>query len=347
MLERTKKVNILVYGAGAIGCHIGYCMYEAGNTVYLLGRGEHYKQMADNGMHIKVCDNEVLKHEQVIKVNPRFYIMNSVDQIKDVKFDYIFITVKLDDYNESALQSLYPLMGQDTAIIPPCTKLPFWWFYNLEGKSNEKFKDIDFDQQLSKYFVRENIICMTMWLSSVIESPGNVCVKHIQRGYPLKEVYPKMKESADKLRDIFKLTCKSPEVNDIRSEIYIKSINSFAFNTVALDRKFNNLQLSLDEYSKDCIRKIMVEGDQILEILGIPIIQSIEDRISQTLSSTKHTMSMLNDYRNGQQVELDYLWEGFNSFCKILKIDMEFSKYIYEKVMDKICTRQSSAVLNK
>jgi 2-dehydropantoate 2-reductase len=340
-------MNVLVYGAGAIGCHIGYCMYAAGNAVYLIGRGEHYKQMKRNGMHIKICDNEVLKREQVIMEGPMVHIVDDVNKIKGIKFEYIFITVKLGDYDENVLSNLYPLMGKDTAIIPPCTKLPFWWFYNLEGKSNEKFKDIDFDQQLSKYFVRENIICMTMWLSSVIESPGNVCVKHIQRGYPLKEVYPKMNGSADKLRDIFKSTCKSPEVEDIRSEIYIKSINSFAFNTVALDREFNNLQLSQDEYSRDCIRKIMTEGDQILEILGIPIIQSIEDRIRQTLSSTKHTMSMLNDYRNGQQVELDYLWEGFNSFCKILKTDMGFSKYMYEKVMDKVCTRQSSAVSNK
>lgn len=303
--------------------------------------------MKRDGMHIRICDNEILKREQVVKEDSMFYIMSDINNIKDVKFDYVFITVKLDDYNEHALQNLYPYMGKNTAVIPPCTKLPFWWFYNLEGESNERFKDVDFDQQLSKYFVRENIICMTMWLSSVIENPGNVCVKHVQRGYPLKEVYPKMKNSADKLRDIFKLTCKSPDVDNIRSEIFIKSINSFAFNTVALDREFNNLQLSQDEYSKDCIRKIMLEGDQILSVLNIPIIQNIEDRISQTLSSTKHTMSMLNDYRKGKQIELDCLWEGFSSVCKILRIDMEFSKYMYEKVMDKVCTRQSSADLNE
>ena len=117
-------MNILVYGAGAIGCHIGYCMYATGNAVYLIGRGEHYKQMKKNGMHIKICDNEILKHEQVINEDSMFYIMDDVKRIKDVKFDYIFITVKLSDYNESALQSLYPLMGKDTAVIPPCTKLP-------------------------------------------------------------------------------------------------------------------------------------------------------------------------------------------------------------------------------
>lgn len=337
-------MNILIYGAGAIGCHIAYCMYVTGNTVYLIGKGVHYEQMKEDGMHIKIYDNEILKHEQVIKEDSRFYIMNDVYKIKDTEMDYIFITVKLHDYNEQSLQDLYPFMGKETAVIPPCTKIPFWWFYNLDGASNKKYKDIDFDQHLSKYFIRENIICLTMWLSSVIESPGLVCVKHVQRGYPLKEVYPKMKDPAEKLRSIFKSTCMSPVVDNIRSEIFMKSINSFAFNTVAIDREFNNQQLRQDEYSKDCIRKIMMEGEQILHILNIPIIQSIEDRISQTLSSTKHTMSMLNDYRKGRRIELEYLWEGFNRLCNILRIDMEFSKYMYDKVMAKICAQKSSLV---
>jgi len=332
-------MNILVYGAGAIGCHIAYCMYATGHTVTLIGRGDHYDQMKKNGIHIKICDNEVLKHEQIIKEGSRFIIVNDLNKVKYAEMDYIFITVKLYDYNEKSLQELYPFTGKDTAVIPPCTKLPFWWFYNLEGKSNEKYKDIDFNPEVSKYFIKENIICMTMWLSAVIESPGYVCVKHIQRGYPLKELYPNMKDRAEELRSIFQITCKSPVVDNIRSEIFIKSLNAFAFNLVALDREFNNLQLSQDKYSQDCIRKIMIECEQILQILNIPIIQEIEDRISQTLSSTKHTMSMLHDYRMGKQIELGDLWESFNSFCKILEIDMGYSRNMYKKVMAKISTK--------
>lgn len=335
-------MNILIYGAGAIGCHIGHCMYTTGHRVKLICRGEHYEQMKKNGMHIKICDNEVVKHEQVIKEDSRFEILNDVNQINDPEMDYIFITVKLGDYNDRALQKLHPFLGKDTAVIPPCTKLPFWWFYNLDEKSNQKYNNIDFDPQVSKHFNRENIICMTMWLSSVIDRPGSVCVKHIQRGYPLGPVFPKMNDHAEKLRNVFSRTCISPVVEDIRSEIFIKSINSFAFNTVAIDREFNNLQLSRDEYSKDCIRKIMFEGDQILRALNIPIIQSVEDRITQTLSSTKHTMSMLHDYRTGHPVELSHHWDSLNKIAKILGVKMEYSGCVYKKVMSKICARQSS-----
>ncbi|MEW6008463.1 MAG: 2-dehydropantoate 2-reductase N-terminal domain-containing protein [Candidatus Omnitrophota bacterium] len=340
-------MNILIYGAGAIGCHIAYCMYVTRHTPYLIARGQHYEQMKKYGMHIKICDNEILKDEKFIKEDSRFYIVNDVNKVKDTKMDYIFITVKLNDYNDKTLQDLYPFMGKDTAVIPPCTELPFWWFYDLNGKSNEKYKDIDFNPEVSRYFIRENIIGMTMWLSSVIESPGHVCVKHVQRGYPLKELYPNMKERAEKLRSIFQITCMSPVVDNIRSEIFIKSINAFAFNLVALDRECDNVQLSHDKYGQDCIRKIMIEGEQILRILNIPVIQEIEDRITQTLSSTKHTMSMLHDYRMGKQIELSALWQSFDSFCKILGINMGYSRDMYEKVMAKISAKKHATVLKR
>ena len=42
---------------------------------------------------------------------------------------------------------------------------------------------------------------------------------------------------------MIKRKCKSPHVKNIYSEIYIKSINSFAFNLIALDTEQNNYNL--------------------------------------------------------------------------------------------------------
>ena len=337
-------MNVLIYGAGAIGCHIGYCMYEAGHKVILICRGQHYAQMKQHGMNITICDNEIITHEQTIEENVRFRILDNLNDIGDIEIDYIFITVKLMDYNSETISLLSPFMGENTAVIPPCTKLPFWWFYNLQGEANEKYKDIDFDTQISQHFNKTNIICMTMWLSAVLERVGHIVIKHTQRGYPLGAVYPKMDNHAAKLREILDDKCISPVVEDIRSEIFIKSINSFAFNMVAIDTEFNNLQLSQDQFSKDSVSKIMLEGDQILEALNIPIIQSVESRIVQTLSSTKHTMSMLHDFRNGKSVELKFLWDGFDKISTILEIEMPYTKHIYEKVAAKVCAYSTSKV---
>lgn len=334
-----NNMNILVYGAGAMGCHIGYCMYMAGHNVNLICRGQHYLQMKQHGMHITICDNEIIKHDHTIKEDGRFAILSCLTHIKDIEIDYIFITTKLIDFNINLVSKLGPFMGKQTAVIPPCTKLPFWWFYNLKGKSNKKYNNVEIDAKLSKYFIKTNIICMTMWLSAVVERPGYIVVKHVQRGYPLAAIYPNMANNAERLRAIFNETCMSPMVDDIRSEIFIKAINSFAFNMVAIDKQFNNLQLSRDRNSKYSISKIMLEGDQILESLNIPIIQSVQSRISQTLSSTKHTMSMLYAYQSGKPIELKDQWDSFHRIAMIVGVDMPYSKHIYEKVMNKVRAR--------
>ena len=98
-----------------------------------------------------------------------------------------------------------------------------------------------------------------------------------------------------------------------------------------------------DEDSKNSIRKVMAEGDQILEVLDLPIIQDIESRIKQTLSSSKHTMSMLHDYNNGKNIELSYIWSGFENISNILGINMDYSKTLYNEVMVK-CESRSNEI---
>jgi len=329
-------MNILVFGGGAIGCHISYCMYKAGQTVYVVGRGKHLDKMKKYGMRIQVCDNEKLIEDDTVIKDERFKLVEGLNEVGDIEMDYIFITVKLSDFNEKNIQLIKPYMGNNTAIITPCTSLPFWWFYNLGETSNKKYNDIDFNPEISKYFIKKNIIVMTMWLSAVIKAPGHVVIKHIQRGYPLGCLYSEMDNRANILRNMFAKTTLSPIVGDIRSELFIKSINSLAFNTVALDREYNNLQLSQNESCKNDIRRIMLEGERILHVLKIPVIQDVDDRIKQTLSSTKHTMSMLHDYENGKKVELLNIWDSHNCVSEILKVDMSFTRSIVNRVLLKI-----------
>jgi ketopantoate reductase len=175
-----------------------------------------------------------------------------------------------------------------------------------------------------------------MWLSSVLKNPGEIVVRHVQRGYPLKEIFPEMKNHADQLRKSIEPSCISPKVDSIKSELYIKAINSLAFNMVALDTEFNNLQLKENKNSVITIKKIMQEGEQIPLKLHLPVPQSIDERINQTLSSTAHTMSMLNDYKIGKKPELNHLWESFESLCKIIDIHMDFTESLYQKIVRKI-----------
>ena len=323
-------MNILIYGGGAIGSHIAYCLYSSENKISLISRGEHYLNIKKNGINLNIFDNEILVKKSNLKENSNIKFFQNIEALEEKKFDYIFITVKLKDYKHEEIKKINSLINSDTAIIPPCTCLPDWWFHKVFNKN----------ENLSKEFFiiknEENVIGMTMWLSSVIEKPGNINVKHIQRGYPLKELNDKMKPKADALRNMMKKKCISPKVENIFSEIYGKVINSFAFNLVALDTELNNFDLKNNSDALNSIKNIMKEFDHIMTFLKIPLFQSIDERINQTLQSTKHTMSMLTDYKRNKKIEINYSWINLKLLLELTGKEAPYSYEIYERVLKKI-----------
>jgi len=215
--------------------------------------------------------------------------------------------------------------------VPPCTELPYWWFTNI--LSNKRISKLN-NLYLNKY--KNNIVGMTMWLSGKIIKPGETVISHVQRGYPLKEIDNKMKDKTIFLRKLISKKVISPKVKNIHSEIYIKSINSFAFNLVALKTGFNNLQISRSKKTIKLIKDIINEFEIIVKRLNIPIYQTISSRIKQTLSSKNHTMSMLSDYNSGRKIEIVNCWNNLNLLNKALNTKTKISKETYNFVIKKI-----------
>ena len=177
---------------------------------------------------------------------------------------------------------------------------------------------------------------MTMWLSSEKKGDNKIYVKHVQRGYPLKALNKKMDLMAKKLRSIFNSQCKSPPVKNIYSEVFIKSLNALTFNIAALVYEQNNKLLNKNKKAHEMIKKISLEGESIIESLGVKHYQSYKKRIKQTFSSSVHTMSMLNDFKNGKKVELKYLWNSFLLVSKLSNIKMPYTKKIYQELIKKL-----------
>jgi ketopantoate reductase len=129
-------------------------------------------------------------------------------------------------------------------------------------------------------------------------------------------------------RKLIRNKCASPNVKNIFSELYIKAINSFAFNLIALKTEKSNRELLNDKKSIRSIRKIFEEFDKIIISLGLPILQSKSSRINQTLSSTSHTLSMLHDYKRNKKVELSYLWSTLKLLSVLTNKDIKYTKKI-------------------
>ena len=84
------------------------------------------------------------------------------------------------------------------------------------------------------------------------------------------------------------------------------------------------------------IRMIMMEFENIVSKLGLPVYQSINSRIKQTLSSEKHTMSMLTDFKNKKKIELKFSFQKLFLLSKLSGLKIDYSKKMYNLTLKKI-----------
>ena len=70
------------------------------------------------------------------------------------------------------------------------------------------------------------------------------------------------------------------------------------------------------------LKQMMSELEQISDKLDIPLLQTSEERIIQTLNSKKHIMSMLQDYKNNRSLEFSCMYDSFKLISDILGLDI-------------------------
>ena len=316
-------MNILIYGSGAIGSHLAYIMNNGKNKIFLYIRDNDKKNyFIKEGINLTIKNNSKIIKKINLKKN--IFFISSLNDLKKINFNYIFLTFKLIGNYELNFKKINKLVGKNSKIILPCTTLPDWWL--------KKYSD----RKIKLYFPENQILAMTMWISGVMNK-NNAIIKHTQRGYPLKEINLNSKKECNLLRKLFLRKTKSPIVKNIYSEVYLKVINSFAFNLIAIKYVQNNSLLAKNDKAKLDIRYIMQEFDEILIKKHLKITQSIDGRISQTLRSKKHTMSMLFDLKHNKKIEIYNQWKSLKKIVSKQNIkQIEFSNKIYNEVIKQI-----------
>jgi ketopantoate reductase len=334
-LKKIVQKKTLIYGGGAIGSYLASCLVKSNHKIFFLCRKDNYKIIKSKGLTLRIYNNSVFKKKIKLLQSKNFRVINNLKGLKNFKFDNIFITTKINQNLKKIFKNIELHINNKTLIITPCTAIPFWWYKCLNSNLQEKFEKNLYYLYL-KNIKRKNLVGMTMWLSGRIKTPGEVIISHVQRGFPIKEVFDEKKMQVDRLRQDLKKSTLSPKINNIFFEIFSKSLNSLAFNMVALKYQQNNKGLSKNTNSINDVLNIMKEGDKILKTNNIKIFQSPTSRIKQTLKSKNHTMSMLYAYQNNKEIELDHLWKSFVTLTEVIRYNMKFTKKIYNFVSKKI-----------
>jgi 2-dehydropantoate 2-reductase len=300
-------MKVCIYGAGAIGGHIGGHLARSGVDVSLIARGPHLEAIQQNGLTITGTDEEftvpVRATDDPATLGPQ---------------DYVFITLKSHQV-DGVLEKMQPLLGPETAVIPPTTGIPWWYFYGMPGEHENKRVDLlDPGRRQWDLIGPQRALGCAFWTAAEVTSPGVIHQDGLRSAYPIGE--PDGSESP-RLKQLVEAMTKgglhAPLQTDIRGQIWTKMINSLCWNQAAFLTEAINGSFQDAADVVGVVEQMMVEMELVATTLGAIIPVPMQKRIDMTVRATDHTMSMLQDLHRGRPIEIDVLADSVRAMSTI------------------------------
>lgn len=290
-------MKVCVCGAGAIGGHIAGHLARTDAEVSVIARGPHLDAMRRNGLRI-------------VKPGEDFTVkVRATDDAAELgPQDYVFITLKSHQVS-GALDALKPLLGDHTAVVPPTTGIPYWYFHGHPGPHRDRrLERLDPGGRQWAVLGPERAIGCVFWTGAEVVEPGVIRQDGAASGYPIGEPDGSESERIVRLsRAMYEGGLKAPVRRAIRGDLWIKMINSMCWNPVAALCDATNGEIAQAPDVVDVVRRMMREAESVAEALGVEIPVPMEKRVAITLGAVHHKMSMLQDLERGRPIELDVL----------------------------------------
>lgn len=302
-------MKICIVGAGAIGGYLGVKLIKAGFDVSLVARGAHLEAMSKNGLTL-------IEDEKEISCFPK--CTDSMEKLS--KMDFIFITLKAYSI-PGMVKEIVKMFKKNTSVITAYNGMPWWYFFNYGGRlNNYQIQCLDKDSVQWNLITPERIIGCVVYPATEIIEPG--IIKHMEGNrFSLGE--PDGTKSDRVLtmsKTLVSAGLKAPIRNNIRQDIWTKLIGNLAFNPLSVITGETLDVLVSKAENKKIAYSAMKEASLIMDKLEIPLNISIEQRIEGAGKVGKHKTSMLQDFEQGKQLEIDALIVAVKEIGTLLDI---------------------------
>jgi 2-dehydropantoate 2-reductase len=289
-------MKVCIYGAGAIGAHIGVLMKLAGVDVSLIARGAHLEAIRQNGLKLIIGGEEKVA---------RMPATNDPAELGPQ--DFLIIALKSHQAWEAAEQ-MSPLLGPHTAVVTAQNGIPWWYFYGFDGQyANLQLESVDPRGRQWNAIGPERAIGCTVYPAAEIVGPG--VVKHTYGDrYGLGEPTRRETDRIAKLAAAFEAAGLKPKIYpEIRNDIWLKLWGNLCFNPISALTRATLDVVATDPGTRMVARRMMEEAETIARRIGAHFRVDIERRINGAASVGAHRTSMLQDLEKGRAIELDAL----------------------------------------
>ncbi|WP_213956867.1 2-dehydropantoate 2-reductase [Variovorax sp. dw_954] len=302
-------MKICIFGAGAIGGYLATHLAQVdGVTVSVIARGEHLAAIRANGLAVESPRGTLRARVQ------------ATDNPADLGVQDVVILALKSHQVTAALDGVKALLGPHTAVVPPTTGIPYWYFHDLPGPfANRRIERLDPQGRQWEALAPERVIGCVYWVASEVVAPGVIHHDGALSRFPIGEPDGTRSERVLKLAGALRdAGLEAPVVPDIRAWIWAKMISSLCWNPVATLTLGTLSEMNARPEVVAIVRAMMVEADALAQRLGVektPI--TIDQRIAAARNAGDHKMSMLQDLERGRPLELDVLVDSIEAMREI------------------------------
>jgi 2-dehydropantoate 2-reductase len=236
------------------------------------------------------------------------------------KMDFIFITLKAYSI-PGMVKEIVKMFKKNTSVITAYNGMPWWYFFNNGGRlNNYQIQCLDKDRVQWNLITPERIIGCVVYPATEIIEPG--IIKHMEGNrFSLGELDgTKSDRVLTMSKTLVSAGLKAPIRNNIRQDIWTKLIGNLAFNPLSVITGETLDVLVSKAENKKIAYSAMKEASLIMDKLEIPLNISIEQRIEGAGKVGKHKTSMLQDFEQGKQLEIDALIVAVKEIGTLLDI---------------------------
>ncbi|MGZ0186516.1 MAG: 2-dehydropantoate 2-reductase [Alphaproteobacteria bacterium] len=303
-------MKIAIYGAGAIGAHLGGMLSKAGVDVSLIARGPHLVAMQTNGLLCKFQDGAEFRAHPTATDDPSSLGVQ----------DYVIVTLKAHQ-SPGVVDLMQPMLGPDTAVVTSMNGVPWWYFHGLGGDHDGRtLESVDPGRAQWDGLGPERAIGMVVHPATEIIEPG--VMMHMEG-----DAYPIGEPSGEKTDRIQALSAalveaglRAPIRAKIRDEIWMKLWGNLCLNPVSALTGSTLAGLGRDEGVRALLFELAAEGRAVGEALGARFRVTAERRLAAAFDVGEHKTSMLQDLERGRPMEIDALVTAVTELGEIVGV---------------------------
>jgi len=298
-------MKIAIIGAGGVGGYFGGKLAKAGYDVTFLARGQHLREIQQNGLTIK-------SHQGDFNIDS----VKATDRIKTIGLvDFIIIAVKAWQIKDIA-EDLKDIVHRETIIIP---------LQNGVSAADE----------LKKQILPDNIIGGLCRIISKIESPGVINHFGIEPTILFGELDNSKTERIHKIKAIFDHAGINAKISDdIIVDLWKKFIPICVSGLLAVTKTTYGELRELYE-TRQLMIELLNEIFRLSQKIGIKIESDYIENAIKFIDSFPYdsTSSLTRDVWEGKPSEIEYQNGTVVKLAEKYGIETPINKFVYNCIL--------------